>query len=181
MVTGILEEQTQHDGWNDKVIHMNFNEIQREFDNFNSSVAIPCTDQLGQASIDVQKRLGLKAFYLSNELNLAQYFVTFLVRSYFPFIDPLNNMIHRMHSAGLIDKWMREEDEEIVKHLYATSNLRLKRSDESKLGEFSVPSVVWCGWLCGVIIFICELVWYKVEILIQLMKSKLAIAFLKNV
>lgn len=163
----ILEDRSQHDGWNEKVVRLSLDEIQREFDNFNSSVAIPCPDILAHASIEVQKRLELKAYYSSNELILVQYYVTFMIRSNFPFMEPLNNIIHRMHSSGLIDKWMGKENEDSIKNLYAATEHRLKRFDETQLYEFSIPSVIWFGWLCSVIIFVCEFISNKVKLIIQ--------------
>ncbi len=169
----ILENLTQYGGWSDKVIAMNLLQLRKEFHEFNNSIAIYTVDYDGQQVLEVQKRLSIKAFHLLTEMYLEKYFVSYQLNYSFPFTERINEIIHRLQSAGLIAKWFEEVNQEAINNLWRSKlSLRYKTvsNGSSDSGEFIVPTVVWCGWIASVIVFGCEIVWNKIKLQIQKLK-----------
>lgn len=112
LTIGILETQSGHAGWDDKIHQVEEIELFKELSSFNDSIAyILNYDRQGiQVFLEVQKRLNLKAFHLITETFLIQSMISFRVPSNFPFIESVNGIIHGLLSAGLMDKWIKDTD-----------------------------------------------------------------------
>lgn len=169
----LLNELSGHDGWNNKVHQIEDSELQKEISEFNNSIAYVLQDEIQgvQVYLEVQKRLGLKAYHLIVERYMLKSFVSYHLNTFFPFTEPINDIIRSLNSAGLINKWIKDENELLIKDVFEKMvNHQLKSSNKPNRSEFIVPAVVWCGWIVSVIVFVCELVWTKIKPLMEKLK-----------
>ncbi|XP_037030440.1 uncharacterized protein LOC119070280 [Bradysia coprophila] len=159
-LTYILEDLSKYGGWSDKFHGIQMDQLKKEIGTFNNSIAFFAFDYQAQALLEVQKRLSLKAFHLLRDTFLAKYPISFEIRLNFPFIEQINVIIHWLNDAGLINKWVEDSDE--VKEMCKINiSPPIKISGESDLGEFAVLTVMWCGWIASVMVFIGEVIWNK--------------------
>ncbi len=168
----MLESVSQHGGWNDKIHKLSNDKIRKDIKTFNNSIAFLAYEHETQSLLEVQKRLGIKTYYVITEKYLAKFIMSFLINKNFPFMEYINEITHRIQSAGLMDKWLKDKDETGIYNLW---KLNLNRPADNKLdnGEFAVPTIVWCGWIVSGIAFICEIMWNKVGSEIEKLKVKL--------
>lgn len=73
----------------------------------------------------------------------------------FPFIDRVNEIIQRVTTAGLYEKWWTD----------ATVEDKLFRSvvAETHTDRFSAPVFIIYGWVAGIIVFLIELSWKAIK------------------
>ncbi len=168
----MLEIITGHGGWGEKVLESSVDEVVMEISNFNTSMAYPLFDNKAQAMLEVQKRLNIKAYHLMTNTNIDNFLFSFDLNEYFPFIEPINDIIHRLQAAGLMDKWFKDGELNRIKYIlrwwkdspYLQSNVN-NGSDNDGL---SMYTVVWCGWISSTILFVCEIVWMKINLKVML-------------
>lgn len=132
--------------------------------------------------LEVQQRLSLKAYHLISEKNVDRVYMSLMVsRTSFPFTEQINNIIRLLQNAGLTDKWIKDgKQNEVQKMWKMSSNLLKKNSKESEGGEFVVPTIVWCGWIASLVIFVCEIIWNEIESQIEKLK-RITFFWLKSV
>lgn len=160
----LLKELSQHDGWDHKVHGMNIYQLAEEARTFNNSIAFFMNNHQAKALLDVQDRLHLKAYHLISDTFFAKYLVSYEVRSDFPFIEPISDIIHRLNGAGLIDKWIKEDNDRDVQSVWRINRDRhIESSNDSDVTEFTGMTVVWYGWIASAIIFASELIWNKIK------------------
>lgn len=162
----LLEELTDFVGWSDKIHESNTNQLAKEIRSFNNSIAFFTLDENMKIYLEVQKRLALKAYHVLGEVVLARYLVSYKISSKLPFDRSVNDIVHRLNAAGLMDKWFKDENEIGVREV-CRRNLKLQTgiSNDSDMdtGKFSVPTAVWCGWIASVIVFICEIILHRIK------------------
>lgn len=163
-VVALLENLSNLDEWSGKVQGISMAQLAKEVRTFNNSIAFVTLDYDVQVVLEVQKRLSLKAFYALNEITLSSYLVSYQHSSGFPFLQPINDIIHRLNSGGLIKKWVEEHNEfKIIDWWKRRLQAQYQITTESDVGKFSVPTAVWCGWIASGIVFVCEVIWGKVK------------------
>lgn len=160
----VLENLTKLGGWSDKLYPKNKTQIMEEISKFNSSISVALPNhEIAHKVLEAQKRLNLKAYHVITK-NLEKTLIGFQVRRYFPFIESINDLIHRSQCVGLMDKWLKDHYESEIKRLWKMNlNRQDKSINESHSGEFTVPTVVWGGWMGSAIVFVCEIIWNKVK------------------
>lgn len=157
----IPEDIRPHLGAPDKIHATDFDQMLTEAYAFNNSVAYFFDDNECEILLQMQKRLNLKAYHLT-DTNLRTNFWTFVADDYFPYIEAVNDIIHRLQSAGLLDKWLNDDNLESIKEKWGMyRNIQFKSSNDSD--EITVWTVLWCGWIASVILFVCEIIWYKIR------------------
>ena len=68
-------------------------------------------------------------------------------------------LLHNFQSGGLILQWYELERRAATIYVVRShSNRQLEPDTDS---EPTIPTVVWCGWFVSVVVFICELIWYR--------------------
>lgn len=155
----------QHGGWSVKVHATKSDQLHKDVQAFNNSIAFLEYDCNAQVYLEVQKRFNLKAFHSITETYLDKFLVSYEVLNDFPpYIEPINDIILRLQSAGLFDKWSEVDKQIFVKNVCTRNrHLQFKSSKGSDNGEFTVPTAVWCGWIVSVLVFVCEIIWNKIK------------------
>lgn len=160
----MLEDISPHGGWSEKVHATNYDKLRKEAMTFNNSIAFFGQSDEIKLLLQTQKRLNIKAYHVITETYLPKYFTSFLLNQNFPFTESINDIIHNFQSAGLIHKWINMDLELLSQNLLKNNrNLTLKLSSESHSGKFTIPTVVWYGWMTSGISFICEIIWKKIK------------------
>lgn len=172
----LLESLSTLSGWSEKLDGTFVLTYLKELYTFNNSVAYTALNDYVRWTLGAQKRLNLKAYYLLTGNVLMQYFVTLDVNPDYPFINRINVIFLRLQSAGLIDKWEKDDDEGEIKKIMEANFGRPFDSnvDNSNSGDLSgLAKVICCGWTAGVIVFICELIWKKFQPQIDRFRQRL--------
>lgn len=143
-----------------KVCGVNGTELTKSIQSFNNSMAFLLSDKEAQNLLEVQKRLNLKVYHPLNVNVMGSSLISYLVVERFPFIQHVNDITHRLNNAGLIDKWDREYKAEAVQEIWKKQFSRQTKI-QADTNEFTVPTIVWCGWITSVMVFICEIIWCK--------------------
>ncbi|XP_037041522.1 uncharacterized protein LOC119078153 [Bradysia coprophila] len=165
----MLELVSQHGGWQDKMIRKSF---QDEADYFNDSVAFFVYGNQAQIYLEAQKQLGLKAYHLVTGLTFDTFYSIYQISSRFPFIDRVNDVVHRLQSAGLIEKWYKAEDDESIDELRELNRFFKTADKETDNNELIL---LWIGWIGSGIVFVCEIIWNKVQTRVENLKKKLIV------
>ncbi len=168
-----LEHHSQHGGWSNRVHGIEFSNLWKEGKSFNNSIAFLVYDDV-HVILDVQSRLNIKAFHLITETQWSKMMFSYCPDRVFPFIKAIDDLIHRLQSAGLMAKWIRDKYELSMKDtLKINLNRQHKTKNESESEQLFVPAIIWCGWIASAIYFCCEIIWKKMELLIEDLKKKL--------
>lgn len=176
-----LEDLSKYSGWEGKVHGINHRQLEHDIWMFNNSIAFFAFDNEANVLLDLQKRLGLKAYHMLNDIFLGKYLIGFIVHPEFPFTEFINGIVHRLNDAGLIDKWLKEHSENFMEIYWQFSRHR-QIINKAEVDEFVVPTVVWGGWIASTIVFVCEIVWSQVKsIKSKILKRNFRFRFRRNV
>lgn len=157
----MLEDITRIGGWSDKVHGVDVEQLRIEMQTFNSSIAFFLHDNEAQIYLKIQKQRGLRVYHLLGDANFGRDLMSFEVNPEFPFTEQINNIIHRLNAAGLMDKWLQEDNRFLMRSMLKRN--QLKNQQQPDVSGFSVMNVVYCGWMVGTIAFIAEIVWNKIH------------------
>ncbi len=164
-----MESLTQYGGWSDRVQAVSLVTLNKEINALNNPIAFITTDSQAHMLKRLQERLTFRSYHLLSDTFLEKFLVSFEVFKNVPFHRHINVIIHNLQSGGLLEKWYEDEgiDPEIVRDLLR-SKIEPKTSDGS-----SIPTFVWCGWIASVIVFVCEIIWSKVKLIVEEQTRKL--------
>lgn len=158
-IVKLLEDHSKHgDGWNDKVHEILSEQLSHEIFSLN----VLMSDQDAKNCLDVQKQFDLKIYHVIRDSLMGSSLLSYGIRLNFPFIEHIKDITHRLNGAGLIDKWARERDT-VTRDILWNKQRQIKDSKKLDMSEFTVPTVIWCGWIASVIVFVCEIIWYKLQ------------------
>ncbi len=169
----ILENLTHYGGWNDKVHEVNVLEADDIISMHNTSIAFFLGNYYADVIKQLQERVKLKAYHLMPDIILEKVLYSFQLNQHFP-LQHTNDIIHNLQSAGLIDKWQNDAARYDITEIQRRYFKR-KISNELSSDEFTIPTVLWCGWIASVIVFLCEIIWSKVKLNVKLQIRKLKI------
>lgn len=157
-----MEHLSGHGGWNNKVRAIDMHLLRKEEEKFNNSIAFFSPENQAKLYVEVQKQLGLKAYHYI-DLNDEIFLITFETNIRFPYMTLVNDLVHRLHSAGLIEKWFIDGWTKVAAKMlksYILETVIISAEPD----DFNVPYGVRCGWIASVILFIFENIWNRIEI-----------------
>lgn len=99
-----LTELTEHSDWDKKLIPMETATLIKMAEGYNTSYSYSYLRNLAVQIVTVQKRLNVKGFHVPQQ-ELSTSLCSYLVTNRFPFIEHLNDIVHRTKSSGLYDYW----------------------------------------------------------------------------
>ncbi len=76
-------------------------------------------------------------------------------------MEPINDFVHRLQSSGMINKWIDDRSQADIRIM--SKNYKMETNNEGNNEEFSIPTVIWYGWFASGIVFICEIIWVKIN------------------
>lgn len=167
----LLEDVSGHGGWNEKIHQISGWED--EVDKFNDSVAFFMYDYQARPFLDVQKQLGIKAYHQMTGVSLQTAFVSFQISDCFPFVERMNEIIHRLQSAGLLNRWSSIESYLQTRYIREQNlQFQLNTKDEEKSNASLI--LLFFGWISSTVLFVCEIIWNKFKTRILRSKSKVS-------
>lgn len=160
-VPALLEHvSSMRDGWRDKVIPVDLQEVNELVFKFNTSISFPTFIATAKVCLEVQKRLDIWGYHIPTATYLVKQLNSYSVNDNFPFIERLNEIIHSLREAGLYDKWQEEHKEIMVTRLLR----RNRSSHDAVVDRFPIPAVICYGWIASVIVFVSEIIWEKYKL-----------------
>lgn len=154
----VLTNLTTHTDWNDKVIGVAGRELLYEqFYKYNKSISYLVDTTNANMMLRIQKHLKLNNYHNPKIPIIFRHF-SYRVNKKFLFFERLNEILHRIQSAGLYGIWRRQHfsdlDEKIKnKNLVQLTNENVKR--------FEFPNFIFYGWIAGAVVLVVEIIWKK--------------------
>ncbi len=151
----LLNDHYYQEDWVSRVILAESFEITRHASSHNTSIAFILFDKIAKILLVSQKRHSVRWYRVSSEGSaLMKRLLTFEVNENFPFIERVNEIVRWLHSAGMYDKWEKEE-----LFLQSKTIEMMSISRDSQIELPLVPAVFIYCWL--LIVFFIEILWKK--------------------
>lgn len=159
LLINLLESQTEHPDWSDKVILIDIGEFYNSVEHFNTSMSFLESSENTPVLFSVQNRFNAKLYY-DPKIRISYQLINYRLSENFLFFERFNEIVHRMKSAGLLDVWKRVIEVFWAKILFEKNpKLMIKKMEE----EQPLPSFIIYGWIASVILFVGEIIWKKCE------------------
>jgi len=157
----VIEAVTIPENCKAKVISVGNNVFYETIHSFNTSVTFFTDSSYSDLLLHVQKRLNIKA-YFNPDIQIRNWLYSYRVNEKFLFFERLNEILHRIQSAGLFVLWnerfnIKFEEEIRKKNFKRVSNV------ERNVEKFEFPNFVFYGWIGGLIVFVIEIIWKKLH------------------
>lgn len=158
-LTDDLKQFSNHDDWQDRVRAVHPDLFYRHIETYDTSNAFFVSREYAKKLINNQKRLNVRGYHIS-KLHIMTVVSSYPVNDNFPFVERLNEIHHRVRSAGLHEKWWREDEIDLWRNISRKYNSFEDRDDSSENTKmFAVPMFIVYGWVAGTIVLIIEIVW----------------------
>lgn len=127
---------------------------------YNLSMCYFLDADYAQIILRVQKRLKIKGYH-NPDIEIAKNYRGYLVYAKFLYFERLNDILHRIKSAGLYDLWKRQDEANDENVLLKQNVERLANQIENYVESFEFPTFLFYGWLAGLIAFMFEIMWKR--------------------
>lgn len=156
-IRGILNGQSKHNDWSDRIRAVDHLTIDRHIHSRNSSIAFIALEKEAKILLAYQKRMSVAGYYIPAEgMALRKMLKMSYVNDNFPFIECLNDISGWLHSAGLYKKW----DEDAM-HC-ASKSVEMDVSKNFKCGgDIMTVAIIIYGWIVSGTAFALEIFWEK--------------------
>lgn len=159
-----LTSKTKYHNWNDKIIQVKPDTLGGQRRLYNTSAMYLTQEDSANRFTKIQKMLEIRGYHIV-ERGIMRTSVCYPLNDEFQFVERLNEIFHRIQSAGLYDLWVREDDVRLEKELVSLNiehlETEMKNNNAGKIDEF--PMVVAYGWCASIILFVIEIIWFKVS------------------
>lgn len=153
-----------HLNWSDKMRLTKLPILRGEAKTYNNSMCFMEEIDYADMLLRVQKRLNIKGYHKS-QVQFSSELMSLVVADDFPFVERVNEIVHRVLSSGMYDVWDRYE-------LSYDENKNLKRNLEllidregSGVESFEVPMFIVYGWVASIGVFVVEIIWKRLTLL----------------
>lgn len=145
-----------------------------KMDEFNQSHCYVAADFESELYLQIQKRLQISGYHISR-VHISSAFKSFSIYPpHFPFSERLNEILHRVYSAGLFTFW-----ESITVDIMAKQAWKIKfetmKIEELELGNnVQLPSFIYYGWAASGLVFILEIIWKNCLLLLKIERCRIS-------
>lgn len=153
----IFTNPSQRD-WDEKIILIQ--DIRRLYEIYDRNMSYLVELETADILLKIQKSLGIKGYHKLT-IAISIYLHSYHVNKGFPFLERLNEIIHRIQSAGLYTYWLERCREAEEKNISEKNLKRLQNVKGTTVKRASFPDFIIYGWLAGFVVFICEILWRK--------------------
>ncbi|KAJ6645349.1 hypothetical protein Bhyg_00554 [Pseudolycoriella hygida] len=162
-LVNVLEARTKYN-WTDKVIMIPSLSLEERRTSFDRSAMYLTKDEIVTSLLEVQKNLQIPGFYKA-EKGVFRAIGGHVMHEEFQFAERVNEIFHWIHSAGLYDLWLRQENDQRVKSFLEFNIERMKNETfhNAGIGTVSMPTFIAYGWCASIILFIVELIWFNIS------------------
>lgn len=130
---------------------------------FSRSVSFLASDDTIGVNSLIQKRLNIIGYHNTN-IEIARFLFSYPVGETFLFTERLNEIIHRLHSAGLHDQWLRKDYAAEVKFRLKIVWESMQKQEQAADNVLQFPFFIVYGWIGGIVVLVIEIIWKKFKI-----------------
>lgn len=150
-----------YEDWSSKVIYLKG--YQAYGNVFNRTMAFQMSKTAANVLLQVQKLLNVKGYY-DPDLRVSSRPYSYQVNETFLYFERLNEIILRMQSSGLFDWWTLRDLKIYEGKILRQNAHRLGQvAEEVDAGWPGYLTWITYGWIAALIVFVCEIVWKKIE------------------
>lgn len=159
-VADILSNLSNTGDWSNKIRVVESEEFLRQIGTFDKSKSFLLGRSFVNSVIRTQKKLNIKGYHIPR-FYVYKFIGSYSVHNAFPFYERINEILHRIQSAGLYAHWIRDDEK---RH----ANFLLQTYKPSKINEnidfvrFQLPMPIIYGWCLSIVIFVFESIWKKI-------------------
>lgn len=154
-----ITSQLPDGDWSNKILIVNDSDFVRHIMTLNTSISILLF--LGQATCTMvvkgQNRLNKTGYHISS-VQVSSELFSYDVNSDFPFIERLKELVHRIHSAGLLKAWVKNWEDGFEKALVKVNERHLPSENENLSATFEMPIFMFYCWATSMLVFILEII-----------------------
>lgn len=154
-----LKSKTTYTDWDSKVLVGEKADLDAQRQSFNRSAIYLTQEDVSDRLMEVQKKLLIKG-YRSMQRGIMRSIVVYSTNEEFPFLERLNDIFHRIRSAGLFDLWMRQDDIVAIKTLVGKNRHRVVNET---IDTITFPMFIAYAWLTSFIVLVFEILWYRIS------------------
>lgn len=169
-VIDVLSEKTVDKSWEHKVV---FEEVHNFTDNlelYSRNKVYMLDSGVTNFLLRMQKRMNIKGYHKTN-ITMFILMFSYRVNENFLYFERLNEIIHRIKSAGLYDLWIERDFGEREYKTVKKNSKRMRTDSESFIQNFEFPTFVFYGWTAGSVVFIFEIMW-KSQLILRIRKNQ---------
>lgn len=156
-VVDVLSNQMKFKDWDNKIVVMKGG-VRKYIERYNRTMSVLLESNAANILLRIQKRLSIKGYH-NPHIQISDFLFTYKVHERFLFFDRLNEIIHRIQSAGLFDLWLRRDDAKKETRILNKNLKRLQNYEAASIEDFEFPMIIVYGWLTGFAILIFEIIW----------------------
>lgn len=153
-----LTHQTKHDDWNAKIIVMEEKAYFEQIEMFNTSMAFMTIPSYVNMLLGLQKRFNIKGYH-NPRIQFFNSLFAYDVFDKFLFYERLNEIVHRIQSAGLYDLWGRQSIVQLEQQIIKRYSDNLSFQNKILVQTFEFPMLILYGWLASAIVLVIEIMW----------------------
>ncbi len=155
-----LSNQTKYTDWSNRIFIVNITELNNRRDLYDRSAMYLTIERLSDRLVNVQKIMQIKG-YRAVERGIMKAIVIFPVNQEFPFIERLNNILHRMKSSGLYNYLQLQQDMKDSNKILKLNRDYLGNKTETIGNSDMFPIFIAYGWFVGIVLFVVEIIWFR--------------------
>lgn len=162
----LLNNLYEHEGWTEKMQSMEVPEFIEQINTFNASMSFPFDQARAERLIKLQKQLNIRGYRIPSESHLEDIWTSYVSCDDYPFIDRLNDIIHRIQSAGLFERWFEKELQEWLQHIRVRNrNITRETMGDIVFDQFQFVEFIMYGYVAAGLVFVLEILWSKVKMI----------------
>lgn len=153
----VLGNLSKHGGWTNKVHFKRSAELLPQIFTYNTTISILLFKSHVKILLEHQKRLHIRGYHIPTQMYVFKFLTSYHINADFPFIERFNEIIHRLQSAGLYDRWTGELYSEVKNKVFSANRSDdMGKREESETEMF--PKIIIYGWIVAIIVLIFEII-----------------------
>lgn len=160
-LTDLLTNETTFTDWSERILVTDALTYAHTYATFNTSTSFFMDTNTAEIIVRAQKHMGMRGYYIT-QTKAFIYHVSYSVSDRFIFVERLNDIIHRIQSAGLYILWRKQTNNFYERYIYG--EYAFKTEEITADDAFGFPMFIVYGWLAAVIVFVVEIIWKKCKI-----------------
>lgn len=158
-LTEVFMKRTEFKDWGKNIIVVENAKLREYSRTFNRSMSFLTSLNNANTFVRAQKRLDIRGYH-KTQIEVSSFPFSYPVNEKFVFFERLNEIVHRIQSAGLFREWIRQEYAQREKKILK-ANVKQSFDQDNSVTNFEFPMLIVYGWLTGSILLLIEIIWKK--------------------
>lgn len=163
-VPNVLGNLSGHtDGWTSKVHLRKSSDLLPQIFAYNTTMSVLLFKTHVNVLLEHQKRMTIRGYHIPTQFYIFKFLSFYHVNNDFPFIERFNEIIQRLQSAGMYEKWTGELYDEVKSQVFSKNRSDyVTTSEETEIDSFPIPKFIIYGWTVGIMVLILEIISSKI-------------------